>query len=143
VAFGASIDPSNFDARVLMLCPRAGRAGVEAGSKEDGTQQMPLVTTDREGEADTRRQAIGFWMFIEGARPYKPVRVYVSFDSLAQIDQSQPRGLPAALDIFKRHRPMIEAAASDKFDAGYLDDGEYGGRPILTLHPENLPLDVS
>jgi hypothetical protein len=126
-----------------MLCLRAGRAGVEAGSKEVGTQQMPLVTTDRDGEADTRRQAIGFWMFIEGARPYKPVRVYISFDTLAQIDLSQPRGLPAALDIFKRHRPMIEAAASDKFDSGYLDDGEYGGRPILTLHPENLPLDVS
>ena len=83
-----------------MLCLCAGRAGVEAGSKEDGTQQMPLVTTDRDGEADTRRQAIGFWMFIEGARPYKPVRVYVSYDSLALIDQSQPRGLPAALDIF-------------------------------------------
>ena len=104
---------------------------------------MPLVTTDRDGEADTRRQAIGFWMFIEGARPYKTVRVYVSYDSLAQIDQSQPRGLPAAFDIFKRHRPMIEAAASDKFDSGHLDDGEYGGRPILTLHPENLPLDVN
>lgn len=106
---------------------------------------MPLVSTDREGEADTRRQAIGFWMFIEGARarPYKPVRVYVSYDTLAQIDPAQPRGLPTALDIFKRHRPMIEAAASDKFDAGYLDDGEYGGRPILTLLPENLPLDVS
>ena len=104
---------------------------------------MPLVSTDREGEADTRRQAIGFWMFIEGARPYKPVRVYVSYDTLAQIDPAQPRGLPTALDIFKRHRPMIEAAASYKFDAGYLDDGEYGGRPILTLLPENLPLDVS
>ncbi len=98
---------------------------------------MPLVSTDREGEADTRRQAIGFWMFIEGARPYKPVRVYISYDTLAQIDPSQPRGLPTALDIFERHRPMIEAAASDKFDAGYLDDGEYGGRPILTLQPEN------
>jgi Protein of unknown function (DUF1488) len=115
----------------------------QTGSQDDGKLQMPLVSTNRDGEADTRRQAIGFWMFIEGARPYKPVRVYISYDTLAQVDPSQPRGLPAALDIFKRHRPMIEAAASDKFDAGYLDDGEYGGRPILTLHPENLPLNVS
>lgn len=104
---------------------------------------MPLVSTDRDGEADTHRQAIGFWMFIDGARPFKPVRVYVTYATLAQIDPSQPRGLPGALDIFKRHRAAIEAAASDKFDAGHFDDGEYGGRPILTLHPENLPLDVS
>jgi hypothetical protein len=111
--------------------------------KKTGHSKMPLVSTDRDGEADTRRQAIGFWMFIDGARPFKPVRVYVSYATLAQIDPSQSRGLPGALEIFKRHRATIEAAASDKYDAGHLDDGEYGGRPILTLHPENLPLDVS
>ena len=55
---------------------------------------MPLVTTDRDGEADTRRQAIGFWMFIEGARPYKPVRVYVSYDSLASTNQLARAGRP-------------------------------------------------
>jgi hypothetical protein len=82
-------------------------------------------------------------MFIEGARPFKPVRVYVTYDTLAQIEPPQSRGLPGALEAFKKHRAIIEAAASDKFDSGHLDDGEYGGRPIITLHPENLPLDVS
>jgi len=41
---------------------------------------MPLAGIKKDGEFDHRRQAIGFWMFVEPieVRPFKPVRVYVS-----------------------------------------------------------------
>jgi hypothetical protein len=43
---------------------------------------MPLSPSDRDGEPDQRRQAIGFWMFVEGTRPAKPVRVFVTYEAL-------------------------------------------------------------
>jgi hypothetical protein len=41
-------------------------------------------------------------------------------------------------EIFGSHRATIEAAASARFDANGVDEGDFGGKPILTLRPEDL-----
>jgi hypothetical protein len=102
---------------------------------------MPLAGIKKDGEFDYRRQAIGFWMFIEPieVRPFKPVRVYVSAETLAKIDPSQPKNQNAALEIFRNHRSSIEAAASTAFDINGMDEGDFGGKPIVTVRREDLP----
>ena len=91
---------------------------------------MPLAGIKKDGEFDYRRQAIGFWMFIEPieVRPFKPVRVYVSSETLAKIDPSQPKNPSAALEIFRSHRSYSVA-----FDINGVDEGDFGGKPIVTV----------
>ncbi|RXH28933.1 hypothetical protein XH99_14070 [Bradyrhizobium nanningense] len=78
---------------------------------------MPLVA---DGKAKTVAHdelwAIGFWMIVKGARPIRPVRVFVSYEALAQLDPFDIRDLASAFEHFERFRARIEAAASDKFD---------------------------
>jgi Protein of unknown function (DUF1488) len=100
---------------------------------------MPLFAIARAAELDVRRMAIGFWMGIEGARPFKPVRVFVAFDLLYEMDTSQPGSPSAALAIFDAKRARIEAIASDRFDNNGVDDGDFGGQPILVVRGEDFP----
>jgi Protein of unknown function (DUF1488) len=73
-------------------------------------------------------------MFIEPIelRPFRSVRVYVSSETLAKIDPSQPKNPSAALEIFRNHRSSIEAAASTAFDINGVDEGDFGGKRGLT-----------
>ncbi len=48
---------------------------------------------------DSTRRAIGFWMAVEGESPVRPVRVYVSYEALADIDPEQVRDLEGQLLI--------------------------------------------
>jgi Protein of unknown function (DUF1488) len=99
---------------------------------------MPLFAIARAAEPDVRRMAIGFWMGIEGSRPFKPVRVFVAFDLLYEMDASQPGNPSAALAIFEAKRTHIEAIASNRFDNNGFSDGDFGGQPILVVRGEDL-----
>src|SRR5882762_6955943 len=96
---------------------------------------MPLITTGEPGVPDDGRRAIGFWMIVEGACP---VRVFVDYEVLWQIDPSHPHDVPSAIGIFKEYRKRIEAAASNKWDANGIDNGQYEGRMILVVRLEDL-----
>jgi hypothetical protein len=101
---------------------------------------MPLAGIEGDGEPDFRRQAVGFWMFVEPieVRPFRPVRIYVTFEALTHIDPSQSINSLTALEVFRNNRTAIEAAASAKFDASGVDEGEFGGKPTVTVLPEDL-----
>jgi hypothetical protein len=91
---------------------------------------MPLTGTDLHGTIDQARRAIGFWMRIEAK---EPIRVFVTYEALADFDPPRPRDLSAAFEIFEERRAAIEAKASEKFDTRRADDGEHEGQPIFTL----------
>ena len=99
---------------------------------------MPLSPSDRDGEPDLRRQAIGFWMFVGGTRPAKPVRVFVTYEALARLSQSRGGDSPPVFETFKNQRAKLEAVASNKFDSQGADEGDYGGRPILMIGSQDL-----
>ncbi len=82
--------------------------------------------------------AVGFWMSVESIDSDKSVRVLVTYEALSQIDPSQIRDMQAALDVFDRHRPHIEAAASTKFDAQDIEPETYEGQPVIKLRTEDL-----
>lgn len=80
--------------------------------------------------------AVGIWMEDENK---SPVRVYVTYEALAQIDPSQVHDLHAALEIFDANRERIEQRASVIFDArGKDEDGEHEGQPILILRSNDI-----
>jgi len=97
---------------------------------------MPLIATGELGVPEEGRRAIGFWMIIEGA---SPIRVFVTFEALWQIDLSYVHDVPSAIAIFEENRKLIEAVASTKWDANDIEDCQYDGRPILIVHSEDLP----
>jgi hypothetical protein len=99
---------------------------------------MPLVTTGRPGIADSTRNAIGFWMTVDGVDPVAPIWVCVTYEALAQLAPSQPRDLAAALATFEDHRTAIEAAASKKFDIDGLDDSKQEEQPTLMMRANDL-----
>ena len=59
---------------------------------------MPLVV---EGKITAiihyELRALGFWMTVKGAVPVRPVRVFVSYEALADLDPSNIRDLAAAV----------------------------------------------
>jgi hypothetical protein len=95
---------------------------------------MPLMG-DGKGKAVAHGElrAIGFWMTVKGATPIKPVRVFVSYEALAQLDPFDIRDLVSAFEHFERFRARIEAAASDKFDRDGPDAEKYEGMPTIRL----------
>jgi len=100
---------------------------------------MPLMSTGIKEMLNNNRRAIGFWMTVGGRRPIEVIRVFVTYQALAQLDPSQPEDIFAAIAIFGKNRTQIEAAASYKYDTEGLDDnGEHEGKPILTVHSEDL-----
>jgi hypothetical protein len=95
---------------------------------------MPLVA-DGKGKAVAHGElrAIGFWMTVKGATPVKPVRVFVSYEALAQLDPLDIRDFAAAFQHFDRFRARIEVAASEKFDREGPDPEKYEGMPTVRL----------
>jgi hypothetical protein len=100
-----------------------------------------LAATEQAGVLDNSRKAIGFWMTVQGADPIEPIRVFVTCETLAQIDPSQLRDAHDAFETLDKHRRQIETAASLKFDADGPDDDTYDGQPIVTLRYDDLPLE--
>jgi hypothetical protein len=99
---------------------------------------MPLTGTRGIGLPNDRRRAIGFWM-ANKARTIEPVRVFVTYEALWQLDPTHPQDVPAAIGIFNENRTKIEAAASKKFDAEGHDEGTYNGQPILIVRSQDIP----
>ena len=62
---------------------------------------MPLTGTGGIGLPNDRRRAIGFWM-TNKARPIEPVRVFVTYEAIWQLDPTHPQDVPAAIGIFGR-----------------------------------------
>ena len=87
---------------------------------------------------DSTRRAIGFWMAVEGESPVRPVRVYVSYEALADIDPEQVRDLEGALATFDTNRDRIDMAANAKFDAGEVEPDLQGGHPVILLIADDL-----
>jgi len=100
---------------------------------------MPLTGTGGIGLPNDRRRAIGYWMTNKKARPIEPVRVFVTYETLWQLDPTHPQDVPAAIGIFNANRTKIEAAASKKFDAEGHDEGTYDGQPILLVRSQDIP----
>jgi Protein of unknown function (DUF1488) len=97
---------------------------------------MPLTATRMKHATHDDRHSIGFWMTVVGTD--EPIRVFVTYKALWQIDPSHPQDVPTAIGIFNENRSQIEAAASNKFDTDGADDGKYEGQPILFVRSNEL-----
>ena len=100
---------------------------------------MPLVS-DGKGKAvaHSELRAIGFWITVKDASPVRPVRVFVSYEALADLDPHNVRDLPAAFEHFDRFRKRIESAASDKFDRDGPGAEKYARLPTIRLTSRDL-----
>jgi hypothetical protein len=87
---------------------------------------------------DTARRAIGFWMAIKGAKPARPVRVYVTYEALADIDPEQVRDLHGALTTFDKNRDRIDMAANSKFRLDEIEHDLRGGHLAIILRTDDL-----
>jgi hypothetical protein len=95
---------------------------------------MPLIVEGKsKAMVHSELRAIGFWMVVKGAVLVRPVRVFVSYEALADLDPSTIRDLAAAFEHFERFRSRIETAASDKFDRIGPDAEKYEGMPTVRL----------
>ena len=100
---------------------------------------MPLVSDGRgKAVAHSELQAIGFWMTVKGASRIQVVRVFVSYEALADLDPANVRDLPAAFEHFDKFRARIEAAASDKFDRDGPGAEKYARLPTIRLTSRDL-----
>jgi Protein of unknown function (DUF1488) len=95
---------------------------------------MPLVGDGKsKGVAHSELRAIGFWMSVKGSHPIQPVRVFVSFEALAELEPTDIRDLAAVFDHFDKFRARIESAASEKFDRDGPDAEKYEGVQTVRL----------
>jgi hypothetical protein len=102
--------------------------------RESRPAGMPLVGEGAgKAVAHSELRAVGFWMTVKGAIPIQPVRVFVSYEALAQLDPFDIRDLAAAFEHFDRFRARIEAAAGDKFDRDGPDAEKYEGMLTIRL----------
>ena len=100
---------------------------------------MPLVSdVQSKPVLHSDLQALGFWMSIQGRTPVQPVRIYVTYDALAELDPTNVGDLYAALENFDRLRGQIEAAASTKFDRLGPDADKYEGLPGILITTDDL-----
>ena len=51
---------------------------------------MPLRSSNNRPDHHDDRKAIGFWMTVEGKDPVQPIRVFVTYEALRELDPSQP-----------------------------------------------------
>jgi hypothetical protein len=72
-------------------------------------------------------------MSVEGQTPIQPVRVLASYEALSQLDPTNVRDLPSALENFDQFRSQVESAASRKFDRYGFDPEKYEGMPAIRL----------
>jgi hypothetical protein len=96
---------------------------------------MPLTGTGMKPTADRGRKAIGIWMENERG---SAVRVFISYEALADMDPSQIRDPDAALTIFNANRARLENLASARCDAEGTDECEHEGQPILILRSTDI-----
>ena len=95
---------------------------------------MPLISDGKSNAVlHSELRAIGFWMTVKGANPVQPVRVFVSYEALAELDPTNIRDLAAAFEHFDRFRSRIEAAASEKFERVGPDAEKYEGMQTVRL----------
>jgi len=95
---------------------------------------MPLTRdlTSKIARHDPKR-AIGFWMAVAASNPAKPIRVFVTYEALSELDPSNVRDMQGALENFSHFRLKIERAASDKYDREGPDSDKYEGREAITV----------
>ena len=85
---------------------------------------MPLLATTTSPWTDNQRNGISFWMSVQGAPIDQPILVCATYSALTQLDPSQIGDLHGAWTIFDEHKILIEAVASNHFDAnGVGTDG--------------------
>ena len=77
-------------------------------------------------------------MTVKGASRIQVVRVFVSYEALADLDPANVRDLPAAFEHFDKFRARIEAAASDKFDRDGPGAEKYARLPTIRLTSRDL-----
>lgn len=97
---------------------------------------MPLITTDKAAIPIPR--GIGCLMAVKDAHPAELIWVVATPEALAQLDPSE---LPDQHSIvFKKNRPQIEGAASEKFDKDGVDPNEpkHEGRRVLLVRSDDL-----
>ena len=97
-----------------------------------------LVRTLDHRNIDSTRRAIGFWMAVEVESPVRPVRVYVSYEALADIDPEQVRDLQGVVATFDTNRDRIDMAANAKFDAGQVEQDLHDGQLLIILRMDDL-----
>lgn len=95
---------------------------------------MPLTATTVRAVPDDDRKAVGIWMENDNSQ----IRVFVTYEALWQLDASQVRDVPSALALFDTNRAHLENAASTRYDASGVDDGEYEGQPIIVLRSNDI-----
>jgi hypothetical protein len=101
---------------------------------------MPLIATELPPNFDDNRKAIVFWM--RDKESAQPLRVFVTYEALWQLDTSQMRDPEGAFATFKAKRQRIEASASSRYDLDGPDEGaSYQGQPVLTLRSMDLADD--
>jgi Protein of unknown function (DUF1488) len=83
-------------------------------------------------------RSIGIWMSVEGLTPIQAVRVLASYEALSQLDPTNVRDLPGALENFDRFRSLIETAASRKYDRQGFDPEKYEGMPAIRLTTDDV-----
>jgi hypothetical protein len=95
---------------------------------------MPLIDEGKSRAiAHPEIRSIGFWMTVKGAVPVQPIRVFVSYEALANLDLTNIRDFAAAFEHFDKFRDRIEVAASNKFDWVGPDADKYEGLPTVRL----------
>ena len=100
---------------------------------------MPLTRdlTGKIARHDTKR-AIGLWMTVVGSKPEKPVRVFVTYEALSELDPTNVGGMHGALQNFDHFRAKVERAASDKYDREGPGPDKYEGQEAITVMSKDL-----
>jgi len=98
---------------------------------------MPLIgdLTSKSERHDPKR-AVGFCM--TEARSAKPVRVFMTYEALSELDPSNVRDMRGASENFERFRLKVEKAASDKYDCEGPDPDRYEGQEAITVMSMDL-----
>ena len=77
-------------------------------------------------------------MAIDGEEPVRPVRVFVTYEALADIDQRKVRDLHGTLTTFDNNRDRIELAANSKFNLDEIEPYLHEGQLLLLLTTDDL-----
>src|ERR1700686_1832486 len=100
---------------------------------------MPLIC-DEKGKPlpHSNSRSIGIWMSVEGLTPIQAVRVLASYEALSQLDPTNLRDLPGALEDFHHFSAPGETAASRKYDQQGFDPEKYEGMPAIRLTTDDV-----
>jgi hypothetical protein len=87
---------------------------------------------------DFDKKAVAFWMDVEAISQEQFVRVFVTHETLLDIDPNAPPDVDGALSTFDKNRDRIEPAANAKFDRGETEDWLHEGQPAVVLMDRDL-----